>query len=100
MSDLDNPEEAIYTLHFLSELYPPARMAGLKQIRQEEFAGKLFVSEWLIIKPEFQKIEKRLPEFRVKMMQLRIHKPDNEKWCIVDWKLLRKAIDHGYAVAV
>ena len=96
----ENPEEAYYTIHFLSERNPPSRIAGLKQISLEEFEGKLFISEWLIIKPEFSKIEKRLHEFRVKMMTFRIYKPNPVIWCVVDWKLIKKAIEFGYAIAV
>jgi len=96
----ENPEEAIYTLHFLSGQKPPARISGLKQLYCKNFDEKMYLSEWLIVRSNFGQIVSRLSSFDVRMRQFRVHKPDKEIWCVVDWKLLQKAIEHGFTIEV
>ena len=96
----ENPEEAMYTLHFLSGLKPPAKLAGLKQIYCREFDKGIYLSEWLILSQRFGQVVPRLSSFDVRMRQFRVYKPNKELWCVIDWKLLQKAIEFGFTIEV
>jgi hypothetical protein len=93
-------KEALYTLHVVTEFEVDSEIDGLKKIGGQSIGDKLFTSEWVITSNNLTQATAQFEKFEVVIKQFRVYKPEKDKFCVIDWKLLQEAINNEYTIQV
>ena len=98
MTGQEPVKEAFYTLHIVTAREVGIEVDGLRKLGGKTIGDNLYTSEWLILSDTLAVAAKQFEEFEVVIRQFRVYKPDKEKLCVIDWKLIQSAINIKYVI--
>lgn len=93
-------EEALYTLHLVTGLEINKDIDGLKLMKSTSIDGKIYTSEWFIIRDVITSATESFKAFDIVMKQFRVYRPTSDEWCVIDHVLLQSAIENGYTIQI